>query len=132
PLFALRECLFEEFKIRKRLHSAHAFAEQLLAEQAEVEAAFQVMHAGLQKAFSVQPDPKPNGAELSRCGKALTREVDAGLFRIQINVTKSDDSFNRMLKNLSAPTGLGAGVITLAPFEAEFLERQHQRQKMRP
>ena len=63
PAFAFGKRLFEESEIRERLHGVDADAGELVAQQWVIEPAFEVMHAGVEKAFAVQADPETNGAE---------------------------------------------------------------------
>ena len=62
PSFSIRERLLEKRKIGKRFHRGDTFNSQLVAQQIMIKATFEVMHAGVEKALAVQPDPKSNRA----------------------------------------------------------------------
>src|SRR4051794_34715905 len=64
PAFAFSKRLLEKLEIRKRLHGGDAFAGQLVAKRSELEAGFQVVHAGLKKAIAVQPAPEADRTKI--------------------------------------------------------------------
>ena len=57
PSFAFCERLLQEREIRKRLHRIDVERGQLLAEQVVIEAAFEMVHARLEKAFAMKANP---------------------------------------------------------------------------
>jgi len=57
PPFAFGEGLAQKFEIGKRFHRVYAATFKLIAQEIEIEAGFEVMHAGFEKAFAVKTDP---------------------------------------------------------------------------
>src|ERR1041385_359439 len=89
-----------------------------------------MVHAGLEKTFPVEANPKTNRAQPRRRRKFLRREIDPGFVRHQVHVRKNHDPGNGLLGNLGAPPGFSARIITLAFLEPEFFEEIDQIDEM--
>lgn len=79
PAFAFGEGLFQKRQIGKRLHGPDAFGGELLAQTVVIETALEVMQAGVEKTFAVQPNPKSYRAQARRRRQHLARKIDLGL-----------------------------------------------------
>ena len=131
PAFAFGEGLAQEGEVGERLHGVDAGCLELVAELVEVEAGFEVVHAGVQEAFAVQADPKADGAEARGRGQLAGGEVNLRFLGQQVHVGEDDDADDGLLGDLGAPAGLGAGVVTLAFGEAELEQEVHQVHEVR-
>src|SRR6185436_9374748 len=54
PTFSFSKGLAKKIEIRKRFHRFHAAIPQLITQQMEIKTGFEVVHARLQKAFTMQ------------------------------------------------------------------------------
>ena len=130
PTFAFRESLAQKFEIGEGFHRRNPAIFQLGAQLLKIEPRFQMVHAGLQKAFAVQADPKPDRTEPGSGRKFLGGEINLGLFWHQVHVGEHNDSNYGLLANLSAPARFSAGVIAFPLLKPEFLEKGDQVHKM--
>lgn len=53
----------------------------------------------------------------------MGREIDLSFFRHQVDISKDDDSDDGLFRDLRAPAGFGAGVVTLTFLETDFEEK---------
>jgi len=122
PALAFGEGLAQKFEIGKRFHGVDAAALELIAQEIEIETGFKMVHPGFKKTFAMEADPEANGAEPRRGRELLGGKINLGFFGHEVHIRKDDNADDGLLGNLGAPTGFGAGVVTLAFLEAEFQE----------
>src|SRR2546430_17025891 len=80
-----------------------------------------MVHAGLKKTFAMQTTPETDRAELRLRRQCMAREVDFHFIRVQIDVVKNNDPFDRLLDNLRTPAGFLASIVTFASMKSEKL-----------
>src|SRR5438132_7461119 len=123
PDFSNGERLLQEPKVRERGHEADPLPLQVLCQPLEVEPGFEVVHPGLEYALSVQPNPKPNGAErLLPFAESGMRKVNLCLLSPEVYVGKYDDVADPVLEYLRPPAGLFASVVLLPARVPHLLE----------
>ena len=122
PPLSFRERLAEIGEIRKGLHRFHAcLFSQLSRERIKIEHRCEVMHARLQKRISVQTAPEPHGAERVLSFEAVVAEIADELFRRQVDIVEGNDSCDRLLHHLRAPSRFTARVESLPALQAKLL-----------
>src|ERR1017187_5699656 len=120
PALAFGEGLPQEGEVGERVHCIHAGFLQLVPEQIEVEPRFQMVHACVEEALTMQPHPQPDSAEARDGWQLVTGEIQLRLVRHQVHVSKHNDSRNGLLGDLRAPAGFRAGVVALALGETQL------------
>jgi hypothetical protein len=87
-----------------------------------IETAFEVMHAGLEKTFAVQAAPETNRAELQLRWQRVARKIDFHFIRVQVDIVKNNDAFNRLFDDLRAPARFLARVVAFATMSSSKVE----------
>src|SRR4029077_16114720 len=84
------------------------------------------MHTGLEETVSVYPAPESTGRKLWCYRQSFDGKINSRFLRHQVDISENRDPRNEVFENLSAPTCLRAGVVTLPLLKSKAKEELDQ------